>query len=145
MNRWLLLVYKVPNEPSAKRVYVWRKLKGMGAILLQDSVWVLPANDRTREKMQWLASEIKEMPDGIATLWDAQEVFTGQDANLVQQFNAQVEAVYTEILAHINLEDADLAALSKQYQHARSQDYFDSPLGERVRRALIQRREGTQE
>ena len=85
------------------------------------------------------------MKDGIATLWDAQEVFTGQDANLVQQFNAQVEAVYTEILAQIDREDADLAALSKQYQHARSRDYFDSPLGERVRRALIQRREGTEE
>ena len=145
MNRWLLLVYKVPNEPSAKRVYVWRKLKGMGAILLQDSVWVLPANDRTREKMQWLASEIKEMKDGVATLWDAQEVFTGQDANLVQQFTAQVEAAYTEILAQIDLEHADFAVLSKQYQQARSQDYFDSPLGERVRQALLQRREGTHE
>ena len=145
MNRWLLLVYKVPNEPSAKRVYVWRKLKGMGAILLQDSVWVLPANDRTREKMQWLASEIKEMPDGIATLWDAQEVFTGQDANLVQQFMAQVEAVYTQILAQVERDEADLPALSKQYQQVRSQDYFDSPVGERVRQALLRRREGTQE
>ena len=112
MTRWLLLVYKVPNEPSAKRVYVGRKLKGMGAILLQDSVWVLPSNDRTREKMQWLASEIKEMKDGVATLWDAQEVFTGQDTNLVQQFTAQVETVYTQLLAQVELEDADLPALS---------------------------------
>ena len=28
---WLLLTYKVPPEPAAKRVSLWRKLKGLGA------------------------------------------------------------------------------------------------------------------
>lgn len=142
MTTWLLLIYKVPNEPSARRVYVWRKLKGMGAILLQDSAWVLPANARTREKMQWLATEIKDMEGGNATLWEAEVVFTGQDTNLMQQFTVQVDTVYNEILIQLEREDADLAALSKQYQQARLQDYFDSTLGERVRETLISRRGG---
>lgn len=142
MTTWLLLIYKVPNEPSARRVYVWRKLKGMGAILLQDSAWVLPANARTREKMQWLATEIKDMDGGNATLWEAEVVFTGQDTNLMQQFTVQVDTVYNEILIQLEREDADLAALSKQYQQAKLQDYFDSELGERVRETLISRRGG---
>jgi hypothetical protein len=142
MSTWLLLIYKVPNEPSARRVYVWRKLKGMGAILLQDSAWVLPANTRTREKMQWLATEIKDMDGGNATLWEAEVVFTGQDANLMQQFTDQVDTIYNEILLQLEREDADLAALSKQYQQAKLQDYFDSALGERVRETLISRRGG---
>lgn len=139
---WLLLIYKVPNEPSARRVYVWRKLKSMGAILLQDSAWVLPASPRTREKMQWLATEIKDMEGGNATLWEAEVVFTGQDTNLVEQFTAQADTVYNDILSQLEREDADLAALSKQYQQTKLQDYFDSELGERVRETLINRRGG---
>lgn len=142
MTHWLLFIYKVPNEPSARRVYVWRKLKRMGAILLQDSAWVLPASPQTREKMQWLATEIKDMEGGTATLWEAQMVFTGQDTDLVQQFTAQVDAVYNEILTQLERDDADLAALSKQYQQAKSQDYFHSALGESVRDILLRRRGG---
>ncbi len=142
MTNWLLLIYKVPNEPSARRVYVWRKLKGMGAVLLQDSAWVLPANPQTREKMQWLAAEIKDMEGGAATLWEAQVVFTGQDTDLVQQFSAQVDALYSEILTQLEAGDADLAALSKHYQRAKMQDYFQSALGEQVREMLLQRRGG---
>jgi hypothetical protein len=140
MNTWLLLIYKVPNEPSARRVYVWRKLKGMGALLLQDSTWVLPANPRTREKMQWLATEIRDMEGGVATLWEAQEVFTGQSTDLVQQFTEQVDTLYRDIFASLEKDEADLAALSKQYQQTKRHDYFRSELGERVREALVKRR-----
>jgi hypothetical protein len=38
VRNWILLVYKIPNEPSAGRVFVWRKLKKLGAILLHDAV-----------------------------------------------------------------------------------------------------------
>lgn len=137
---WLLLIYKVPNEPSARRVYVWRKLKGMGAILVQDSAWVLPDNLRTREKMVWLATEINDMEGGNALLWEAEQVFTGKEANLVQQFRDQVDQVYGGILSQLEREDADLAVLSKQYQHTKLQDYFDSELGDYVRETLMSRR-----
>jgi hypothetical protein len=140
MTTWLLLIYKVPNEPSARRVYVWRKLKGMGAILLQDSAWVLPANPRTRERMQWLATEIRDMDGGVATLWEAQEVFTGQSTDLAKQFTAQVDNTYQEILSGLEQTNPDLSALSKQYQQAAAQDYFQSVLGQQVREALLKRR-----
>src|SRR5690348_15616912 len=50
--QWLLLIYKFPREPTASRVYDWRKLKQLGAIALQDAVWVLPATPRTQEQLQ---------------------------------------------------------------------------------------------
>jgi hypothetical protein len=140
VKTWLLLMYKVPNEPSARRVYVWRKLKGMGAILLHDSVWVLPATARSREKLQWLATEIKDMEGGSAMLWEAQQVFTGQDDDLVAQFEEQVDSIYREILAQLEQDEPELAALSKQYQQAVRQDYFQSALGQQVREALLKRR-----
>src|SRR5215218_5161549 len=111
---WLLLVYKVPPEPTARRVYVWRKLKRLGAILLHDAVWVLPPTPYTREQLQWLSAEIVEMT-GEALLWEAQ-LLSSQEETLVRQFREQAEAGYNEILVSLGKEDADLAVLSRQYQ-----------------------------
>ena len=38
IQNWLLLTYKVPAEPAKKRIAIWRRLKGMGAIYLQNGV-----------------------------------------------------------------------------------------------------------
>lgn len=140
MTTWLLFTYKVPNEPSARRVYVWRKLKELGAILLHDTAWVLPDKPHTREKLQWLTTEVRDMEGGEATLWEAQQVFTGQDANLERQFREHVETLYREILVELKKQKADLAALAKRYQQAHRQDYFQSELGEQVRQILLDRR-----
>ena len=143
MDTWLLFIYKVPNEPSARRVYVWRKLKAMGAIVLHDSAWVLPLTPRTREKLQWLASEIQEMQGGEAMLWEAKQIFTGQDLDLIQQFVNQVDALYKDILKELQRKNPDLVALSRQYQLANAQDYFQSELGKKVYEQLIElRRKG---
>ena len=140
MNTWLLFTYKVPNEPSARRVYVWRKLKGLGAILLHDTVWVLPGNPHTREKLQWLTTDVQDMEGGEATLWEAQQVFTGQENNLVQQFSEQTDVQYQEILKEVKKPNADLPTLAKRYQQVKQRDYFQSALGEKVRQELIKRR-----
>ena len=116
------------------------KLKGLGAILLHDTAWVLPDTPLTREKLQWLTTEVREMKGGEATLWEAQEVFTGQDVNLAQQFIEQVNAIYRELLRNLEKPDADLATLAKRYQQAKLQDYFHSDLGEQVRQILVERR-----
>lgn len=136
MTDWLLLVYKVPSEPSARRVYVWRKLKRVGAILLHDSAWVLPATPRTREHLQWLSAEILEM-GGEALLWDAAPLITGQADSIQKQFQEQTENSYREILTALAAPDPDLTALSQQYQETKSNDYFGSDLEPRVREALM--------
>jgi len=141
LNKWMLLVYKVPSEPSARRVYVWRKLKRLGAILLHDAVWILPATDHTREQFQWLAAEIMEM-GGEAHVWEAQHLFADPEATLIRQFEEQIDTAYQEILEAIDQEDADLTALARRYQQIKSQDYFQSPVGEQVREALLQKQGG---
>jgi hypothetical protein len=133
---WLLLLYKVPPEPTANRFSVWRKLKRLGAILLHDAVWALPPSARTIEELRWLAAEIRER-GGAAMLWEASLGLDGDDDDLVRQFVAQVDVVYREILRELEQPEVDLATLSKRYQQARRQDYFHSPLGERVREALL--------
>ena len=131
-----MLVYKIPREPTAGRVAVWRKLQRLGALLLHDAVWVLPPTPRNREELQWLSAEIRER-GGEALLWDGSLVLDGRDDSLIERFRLQVEPIYTEILAEIEQPDADLTALSRRYQQARGQDYFSSPLGQQVRAALL--------
>ncbi|MFC4768607.1 Chromate resistance protein ChrB [Effusibacillus consociatus] len=136
MHSWLSLCYKIPPEPSAKRVYVWRKLKRLGAILIQDAVWVLPVTPRTLEQFQWLAAEIAEL-GGEAFLMESRFVLPGQEEALVKQFVQQVDVAYAEILSDLEREMADLSALSKRYQQIRGQDYFQSDFGKKVREALL--------
>src|SRR5215203_2803511 len=92
-RKWLLLVYSVPREPSASRVYVWRKLNRLGAIMLQDAVWVLPATPQTREQFQWLAGEIEEL-HGTVSVWESQSVFERGEAALVRLFETRLEKPY---------------------------------------------------
>jgi hypothetical protein len=139
MTTWLLLHYKLPNKPTALRVYVWRKLKRLGAILLHDTVWVLPENPRTREQVQWLMAEIQEM-EGSAYYWRANTVLNEQDQSIVQQFNEQVDAVYSDLLKKLKKSRVDLQEISQQYQEAASKDFFHSKLGFLVREMLTSKR-----
>jgi hypothetical protein len=117
-------------------VYVWRKLKKLGALALQDAVWLLPASAQTREQFRWLAAEIDEL-GGDATIWESNLILATQHEALVRRFNEAVEAPYREILAALKKKNPDLAALSRLYQQTLAQDYFSCELGHKARRALV--------
>jgi len=134
--RWLLLIYKVPRQPTSKRVYVWRKLRRLGAMSLQDAVWVLPMTPQTREQLQWLAAEIDEL-DGEATLWQSSSVLGAQEERLVRQFVAKTDAGYRQIAAALRRRKPNAAVLSRRYQQVLARDYFHSELGKRVRAMLL--------
>ena len=139
MTTWLLLHYKLPSKPSALRVYIWRKLKRLGAILLHEAVWVLPDNPRTAEQIQWLAAEIQER-GGNAYYWRAKTILGEHEESIRQQFNEQVDAVYSDLLKRLEKPRADLQEIAKQYQQAASQDFFHSKLGLLVREKLTSKR-----
>jgi len=141
MAKWVMLVYKIPREPAAGRVYVWRKLKRLEALLVHDAVWLLPTTPWTREQFQWLAVEIKEL-GGEALVWESRMVLPGQDETLVGQFAAETDSGYQAILTALQLPDADLTALARQYQQVQARDYFQSPRAEQVRTALLAARGG---
>jgi hypothetical protein len=141
---WLVLHYQLAREPSAPRVSAWRKLKKLGAVLLNDTFWVLPENDRTREQFRWLAADIVAHK-GQAFVWAGSSVLLGQDQTLEDLFLQQVEPLYHSILEALaekaRGDDPDLVALSKQFQTAQSLDHLKSALGKTVRKALERAKE----
>lgn len=139
MNTWLLLHYKLPNKPSALRVYIWRKLKRLGAILLHDAIWVLPENARTTEQIQWLTTEIEER-GGSAYYWRANAMVNEQEQSMIRQFNEQVDTVYADLLKKMKSPGIDLQEISQQYQETIAKDFFHSKLGFLVREKLTSKR-----
>jgi DNA-binding transcriptional regulator PaaX len=136
MKNWILLHYTLPSNPSARRVYVWRKLKRLGAILLNESIWVLPDTPRTMEQFQWVTAEIQEMK-GDAYLWRSNLFFDVHEDSLTNQFMEQVDSSYKELLKKVNKKNPDLSALSREYQQIAGRDYFNSEIGKQVREKLL--------
>src|SRR5438105_13489025 len=117
VHPWLLLTYKMPRDPSGGRVFVWRTLKQIGAILLHDSVWILPRLPWTRNRFEWLASEVGQL-GGEATLWEAR-LEVGDRRRLIQQFLAQADAAYTHLLTELEAEDPDLDSISARFDEVK--------------------------
>ncbi len=136
MQTWLLLHYTLPTNPSARRVYVWRKLKRLGAILLNESIWVLPDTPRTAEQLQWITAEIQEMK-GNAYLWRSSLLLGEGAESLVGQFMEQVDGSYQTLMKKIGKKNQDPAGLSREYQQIADRDYFNSELGKQVREKLL--------
>jgi hypothetical protein len=76
---------------------VWRRLRRLGAVLVHDAVWVLPADARTREAYEWLAEEIEEQ-GGTTWMWEASGS-AAQDRALIELFRRDADGRYGAIAA----------------------------------------------
>jgi hypothetical protein len=92
---WLLLIYRVPSEPSRLRATVWRRIKSLGAIYLQSSAAALPASTSAERALRKLRSEILDM-SGSAVLLSC-DVLAGE-SDVRAQFQAARDDEYAEIV-----------------------------------------------
>lgn len=92
---WLLLIYRVPPEPTRLRSTVWRRIKSLGAIYLQNSVAALPASPVNERALRKLRHEITDM-SGTAMLIAA-SVLAGE-AEVRAAFQAARDDEYEEIV-----------------------------------------------
>jgi hypothetical protein len=148
--RWVLLVYRMPREPSRHRVAVWRKLRDLGALYLQDGVAALPEDAVTREQLEWLQLRVREAR-GEATLWEGRPGTMAEEAELVEAFRSSREEAYRTIIAGAErlrrkaemggsvLEQ--LGKLEREFRAERRRDYFRSPLRLEATEALKAARE----
>ena len=96
-DSWLLLSYKVPAEPAAKRVALWRRLKGMGAVYLQNGVCLLPKTDDHARRLKMLENDIREM-SGEAVILAAVALDRLQEEKVVARFKADRDDAYREFI-----------------------------------------------
>jgi len=96
--RWLLLIHQLPAKPAYARVKIWRRLKGLGAVTVKNSVYALPANAETQEDFTWLVKEIAEL-GGEAFVCEAQLVDGLGDGEVQALFDAARDEDYAEVAA----------------------------------------------
>ena len=139
---WLLLIYRVPSEPTRLRSTVWRRLKSLGAIYLQNSAAALPASVTAERALRKLRSEILDM-SGTAALLSCtvlageQEVRAAFQAarddeyeeivDKCQDFLAQLKKEYTAnhfTYAELEENEVDLVKLKNWLERVRQRDVF---------------------
>lgn len=94
---WLLLTYKVPPEPAARRIAVWRKLKGMGAVYLQNGVCLLPKTDDHVRRLKMLENDIAEAK-GESVILETVALDQAQENKVIERFKADRDEAYVEFL-----------------------------------------------
>ena len=143
---WRLITYRLPAEPSRHRVAVWRELRRLGAVTLQQGTWAVP--------------EGEGFDGGFAQVLEAITAAGGQPVVLAvaddQASTAQLEALFTEqreaewaeflsdcgkyeaelagevakgklTLAELDEEEQSLERLRRWYRAIRARDLFGAP------------------
>lgn len=95
-QRWLLLIYRVPQDPPGRRTYVWRQLKGLGAVYLQQAAGILPDQPTIRQALAALAERIRE-GEGEVSLLETTSPSPSWEQDVIARFNSLRDAEYTEL------------------------------------------------
>src|SRR5436190_19234020 len=96
IDRWLLLIHQLPAKPAYLRVKVWRRLQALGAVIVKNSVYVLPANEQTQEDFEWLLKEIAG-GGGEAMICEARLIAGLADQEVRSLFNDARDDAYDRL------------------------------------------------
>ncbi|MBN9218544.1 MAG: chromate resistance protein ChrB [Mesorhizobium sp.] len=153
---WLLLTYKVPPEPATKRVALWRRLKGMGAIYLQNGVCLLPKTDDHVRRLKMLENDVSKM-GGESVILETVALDRAQEDKVVARFKADRDDQYREFLgrcagfeveiakeisidkftyAELEEEDTDLKKLQGWLEKIKKLDFYGATLADEAAERL---------
>jgi len=135
MRDWVLLQHRLPREPSAPRIALWRAIRRLGALLLADGLVALPASARTIEHFEWLAAGIEEQ-GGTASVWVASPTTGSTTARLIEQARAATDDEYRAVMRDAEAPDLTVAERRRLLRRLRaelrrigSRDYFGAETG----------------
>lgn len=155
--KWIVMGYNLPAKPSKLRVYVWRKIKDMGAVLIRPGIIVIPNDDINLDKFVSLQQKIAEM-GGEAQLGYISFFDEAYETHIIDKFNSATKNEYSEIEENCNSilkklfigknetaettieTDAEteeqIKKVTKQYGKAKSRDHFSVPEGKNIETAI---------
>jgi len=107
---WLLLIYRVPSEPSRLRAAVWRRIKSLGAIYLQNSAQVKKehvAEHFTYAELEENEVDLVKLQNWFARVRD-RDVFGAEGRQAVEKWLADCEQALEGYAARVYAEEADI-------------------------------------
>jgi len=94
--KWLFFSYSLPTEPSKARVYVWRRLKKLGAVNFQ-SAWVLPYSNEYVAELKKLIGDIRGHK-GESLLVEGKALDKDQENLIASAFQGARDEEYGELI-----------------------------------------------
>jgi len=156
---WHLLVYRLPSQPSRIRVAVWRELRRLGALPLQQGVVIAPDLEPFGSGLGAVAERIAG-DGGTSERFRLAELPAEQEERLVGSWNALrgqeydeiVEECRTKFLREIEFElfrgnltvgeaeeiEADLDKIRRWMARVHARDCFASPARARAEQAIAE-------
>jgi hypothetical protein len=155
-ERFLLVSASTSEAPAATRVRVWRKLRSLGALYLQQSVCLLPDREPVRRQVHRLVASVRA-DGGTARSLTVSVEDEAQYAGLIAEFNAERDAEYAEVVgrapeflaeleketargratyAEVEESEADLQRFDKWLAKIAVRDYFAAGGGQAARQAV---------
>ena len=138
------------------RVQVWRKLRSLGALYLQQSVCLLPVRDKTVREVGRLADRIRRQ-GGTARVMRMRFADPSAESDVIAELNAARDGEYAEVLervpalrqelnqerargrltyAEVEESEADLNRFHNWLAKISERDYFGAPTGDAARAAV---------
>lgn len=96
-HTYYVLIYQVPTQPAAARVSVWRELKRLGALYLQQSVCVVPGVPTMRAQLERIIARITAL-EGTYHLLPIRSLPPEEETKIIEGFKAQSNIQYEEII-----------------------------------------------
>lgn len=155
-NGWLLITVSTAGGSASLRVYVWRRLRLLGAVYLQQSVCVLPAILSIQKEINRFADRVRQ-DGGTVRLVGFQITDEAELQRLVTEFNDARDIEYNEVLervpsfleeldmeckrdrttyAEVEESEADLERFRSWLTKIDKRDYFHAPKGAEARQAI---------
>lgn len=138
------------------RVQVWRKLRSLGALYVQQSVCLLPARADVAREVRRLTDRVRHQ-GGTARVLQVELLDPQERAGVIAELNAARDAEYTDVLerlpelsaeldrerargraSYVEVEEneADLQRYRSWLSKIADRDYFEAPNGPRARAAV---------
>lgn len=153
---WLLITVSTAGAPATLRVTVWRRLKELGALGLQQSVWLLPARTATTQAVTQLGDRItrdggtirvlritfSDTTDEAALINELSAARNGEYAEALERFPAFFDELRSETMRgratfeEVQESEADLTRFRTWLRKIAARDYFQAQLGPQARAEL---------
>lgn len=153
---WLLVSVSTAGAAGTLRVHVWRRLRSLGGLYVQQSVCLLPALPGVAREVRRLADRVRQQ-GGTARVLPIAVTDAAEQAQLVAELNAARDAEYGEVLerlpelraeldrerargrvtyAEVEECEADLDRFRSWLAKITGRDYFGAPGGAAAREAV---------
>jgi hypothetical protein len=153
---WLVISVSTAGAAGTLRVQVWRKLRSLGALYLQQSVCLLPARAEVTREVRRLADRVHHQ-GGTARVLRMRFADPAEEQAVVDELSAARDAEYAEVLerlpalrqeladerargrltyAEVEESEADLDRFRGWLAKIAARDHFTAPGGQAARAAV---------